>query len=32
MTLSRTHQTIWEKARAYGSGDQAVGLSDEACA
>ncbi len=32
MSLTKTQQTIWEKARAYGSGDQAVGLTDEMCA
>lgn len=32
MPLTKTQQTIWEKARAYGSGDQAVGLTDEICA
>lgn len=32
MSLTKTQQTIWEKARAYGSGDQAVGLTDEVCA
>lgn len=32
MPLTKTQQTIWEKARAFGSGDQAVGLTDEMCA
>jgi hypothetical protein len=32
MSLTRIQQTIWEKARAYGSGDQAVGLTDQMCA
>lgn len=32
MPLTRIQQTIWEKARAYGSGDQAVSLTDEMCA
>ncbi len=32
MSLTKTQQAIWEKARAYGSGDQAVGLTDEMCA
>ena len=32
MSLTKLQQTIWEKARAYGSGDQAVGLTDEMCA
>jgi hypothetical protein len=32
MPLTKTQQAIWEKARAYGSGDQAVGLTDEICA
>jgi len=32
MGLTKTQQAIWEKARAYGSGDQAVGLTDEICA
>ncbi len=32
MGLTKTRQTIWEKARAYGSGDQAVCLDDEMCA
>jgi hypothetical protein len=32
MPLTKTQQAIWEKARAYGSGEQAVGLTDEMCA
>jgi len=32
MALTKTQQSIWERARAYGSGDQAVGLTDEMCA
>ncbi|MBN2456666.1 MAG: hypothetical protein JXB29_09065 [Sedimentisphaerales bacterium] len=32
MALTKSQQTIWEKARAYGSGDQAVCLNDEMCA
>lgn len=32
MPLTKTQQAIWEKARAYGAGDQAVGLTDEMCA
>ena len=32
MPLTRLQHTIWEKAQAYGSGDQAVGLSSEMCA
>ncbi len=32
MGLTKTQQTIWGKARAYGSGDQAVGLTDGMCA
>ncbi len=32
MGLTKTQQTIWENARAYGSGDQAVCLNDETCA
>lgn len=32
MGLTKTQQTIWEKARAYGSGGQAVGLTDGMCA
>jgi hypothetical protein len=32
MPLTKTQQTIWEKALAYGSGDQAVGLADGMCA
>ncbi|MBI1822192.1 MAG: hypothetical protein HY036_09405 [Nitrospirae bacterium] len=32
MPLTKKQQAIWEKARAYGSGDQAVGLTDEMCA
>ncbi|MEX0804132.1 MAG: restriction endonuclease [Candidatus Binatia bacterium] len=32
MSLTKTQQAVWEKARAYGSGEQAVGLSDEVCA
>jgi hypothetical protein len=32
MSLTKTQQVIWEKARAYGSGEQAVGLTDEMCA
>lgn len=32
MALTKTQQTIWEKARAFGSGRQAVALSDEMCA
>ncbi len=32
MSLTKTQQAIWEKARAFGSGEQAVGLTDEMCA
>jgi len=32
MALTKVQQTIWEKARAYGSGNQAVRLTDEMCA
>ncbi|MBD1871827.1 DNA cytosine methyltransferase [Cyanobacteria bacterium FACHB-471] len=32
MPLTKAQQTIWEKARSYGSGGQAVGLTDEICA
>jgi hypothetical protein len=32
MGLTKTQETIWEKARALGSGDQAVVLTDEVCA
>lgn len=32
MPLTRIQQTLWEKARAKGAGEQAVGLSDRACA
>lgn len=32
MSLTKTQQAIWEKARAYGSGEQAVRLTDEMCA
>lgn len=32
MALTKTQQAIWEKARAYGSGDQAVSLTDDMCA
>jgi hypothetical protein len=32
MALTKTQQAIWEKARALGSGDQAVGLDDNMCA
>ena len=32
MGLTKTQQTIWGKARAYGAGDQAVGLTDGMCA
>src|SRR3989304_584866 len=32
MSLTKIQQSIWEKARAYGSGEQAVGLTDEMCA
>jgi hypothetical protein len=32
MGLTKTQQTIWGKARAYGFGDQAVGLTDGICA
>lgn len=31
MALTKSQQTIWEKARAYSSGDQAVCLNDEMC-
>jgi len=31
MSLTKTQQAIWEKARAYGAGEQAVGLTDEMC-
>ena len=32
MALTKIQQAIWEKARAFGSGDQAVSLTDEMCA
>jgi len=32
MGLTKTQQMIWGKARAYGSGDQAIGLTDGMCA
>lgn len=32
MYLTKLQRTIWEKARAFGAGDQAVGLTDGACA
>lgn len=32
MGLTKIQQTIWGKARAYGSGDQAIGLTDGMCA
>lgn len=32
MALKKTQQAIWEKSRAMGSGDQAVGLDDGKCA
>lgn len=32
MALTKIQQMIWEKAQAYGSGDQAVGLTGEMCA
>ncbi len=32
MALTKTQQAIWEKARALGSGDQAVVLDDNMCA
>lgn len=32
MPLTKTQQTFWEKARAYGSGGQAVSLTDGMCA
>jgi len=32
MPLTKTQQAIWEKIRAYGSGGQAVGLTDGMCA
>jgi len=32
MPLTKIQQTIWEKARNYGSGEQAVSLTDEMCA
>jgi hypothetical protein len=31
MPLSKEYQTIWQKARAAGSGDQGVGLDDSMC-
>jgi len=31
MALSQTQRSVWEKARALGSGGQAVRLSDDAC-
>ncbi len=32
MGLTKIQQTIWEKSRAAGAGEQGVGLNDEACA
>lgn len=32
MALTKTQQTIWEKSRAIGAGEQGVGLDDDACA
>lgn len=32
MALTKTQQTIWGKARAYGTGDQAICLTDGMCA
>lgn len=32
MPLTQAQRSIWEKARAFGSGGQAVGLNDEMCA
>jgi len=31
MVLTKAQQTIWEKARAFGAGAQAVGLNDGTC-
>src|ERR1017187_7565821 len=31
MGLTRAQETIWQRARALGSGEQAVGLEDSTC-
>jgi len=32
MSLTKTQQIIWVKARSFGAGEQAVGLTDAMCA